>query len=108
MDIVATIDEHGSELVLRGHMAGEELDAMLRKGRELLSAGGGELVLDMRAASVDGSFFVGTVGRLALDARSRAKTLVIRANGRIADWLVWAGLHKVARLDVSACGPAAS
>ena len=107
MQIRATVGEDACELVVRGHVAGEGLASMLEKGRDLLDAGGRELVLDMRSASVDGSVFVGTIGRLALEARARSKTLVVRANGRVADWLVWAGLHKVARLDVSACAPAA-
>ncbi len=108
MQITSTVGGDGCELVVRGHVAGEGLSSMLEKGRDLLDAEGGELVLDMRSASVDGSLFVGTISRLALEARAHAKTLVVRANGRVADWLVWAGLHRVARLDVSACAPVAN
>lgn len=103
MEMVTTVGGEGCEILIRGHVASEELDSMLKEVRALLGARGGELVLDMRSASVDGSFFIGTIGRLAIEARARAKKLVIKADGRIADWLVWAGLHRVARLDVSAC-----
>jgi hypothetical protein len=107
MQIRAMVGGDGCQLVVRGHVAGEGLSSVLEKGRDLLDAEGGELVLDMRSASVDGSLFVGTISRLALEARAHAKTLVVRANGRVADWLVWAGLHRVARLDVSSCAPVA-
>ena len=107
MQIRATAGGDACELVVRGHVVAEGLNSLLEKGRDLLDTEGRELVLDMRSASVDGSLFVGTISRLALEARARTKTLVVRANGRVADWLVWAGLHKVARLDVSACAPAA-
>jgi hypothetical protein len=90
----------GDELVVWGAVSDRDLEQMLAFGRELLSSREDEIALDMRSASVDGSGFVGTVAQLAMEARALAKTLVLRAAGRTADWLAWSGLQRVARLEV--------
>lgn len=97
-----------NELAVTGELGPDDMDLLVREGHGLLGALGAmgaegtEAVLDMRGASPSGSAFVGAVAQIAMEARTRSKALVVRATGRTADWLVWAGLHRIARLDV--CG----
>ena len=105
-----------NELAVTGELGPDDMDLLVREGHGLLGAVGAvgamgaegtEVVLDMRGASPSGSAFIGAVAQIAMEARTRSKALVVRATGRTADWLVWAGLHRVARLDVSGTRPAA-
>jgi hypothetical protein len=103
MPFAATVDADESKLEVRGDLGQTELRDLLANGRRLLDGFAAErLILDMRRANTADSSFIGTVAELALEAKSRSKELVVCASGRAADWLVWAGLHKIAGLDVSA------
>jgi len=91
-----------NELIVSGQLRDADVDLIVDWGRGLLDGAGECTVLDLTNAEPPSSTFVGTLARLAMRAHARAKTLVIRAAGRTADWLVWSGLHRVAQLDVSA------
>lgn len=92
----------GNELKVSGLLSAQEYDQFMAYGSDLASAEAPELILDIKAASFEDSSFVGVIAQLGGEARSRSKTLIVRAAGRPADLLVWAGLHRLVTLHVSA------
>jgi hypothetical protein len=98
---IATIRQQGSEeIVVWGPIAREDLHSLLECCREVLAGDCSKIILDLQSATIDSSEFVGTIGELAMEARSLAKDFSLRACDRIADWLAWSGLQKIARLEV--------
>jgi ABC-type transporter Mla MlaB component len=97
---MAEFRRDGSTLLVSGALSSDELDSLLREGHALFEDPSPEILLDLTAARPDDSSFVGAVAQLATDARSRSKTLTVRASGRAGDLLVWAGLHRVVTLHV--------
>lgn len=120
----------GNELSVTGTLSRRDQDELLTRGQELLdgrrrgqSAGvsgalvrpshgpgapddrGGtppsQVVLDLRRVSLEDSSFLGMIAELALRAQQSGKTLVVRAAGRPADLMAWAGLHRVVTLELS-------
>jgi len=98
---MATFVLEGNGLVTSGEVSAEEIDELIAHGSELLKGDAPQVLLDMRKATQDGSSFIGAVAQLGAEAKARSKSLIVRANGRLADLLVWAGLHRVVTLYVS-------
>lgn len=84
-----------------GELASDDIDDLIAEGAWLLDSGPAELTLDLEAMDPVDSSFLGAVAQLSADARARSKELVVRAKGRAADMLSWAGLHRVATLHIS-------
>jgi hypothetical protein len=91
-----------NELVVSGRLKIDDVDLLVDWGRGLLDSGTDEIVLDLRGAEAPSKTFVGAVAQIAMCAHTKSKTLLVKATGRTADWLVWSGLHRVARLEVQA------
>ncbi len=98
---MATFVREGNGLTAAGEITAEEIDELIAHGQELLDTGAPEVLIDVRQAMQGGSSFIGAIAQLGADARSRSKSLVVQAEGRLADMLVWAGLHRVVTLHVS-------
>ena len=106
---MAEFARSGNELKVSGLLSAQENDHLTGHGNDLIvNAEAPELILDVSAASFGDSSFVGVIAQLGGEARSRSKTLIVRAAGRPADLLVWAGLHRLVTLHVSAEPAAAS
>lgn len=90
----------GNGLKVSGTIGSHDMDEFLKQGGELLQAEAPQLLLDIRQAVPDDSSFLGVVAQLGAEARAASKTLIVRAQGRVADLLVWAGLHRVVTLYV--------
>lgn len=88
-------------LKVEGEISAEDIDELLTQGAWLLDSGPSEVTLDLETVDPVDSSFVGAVAQLGSDARSRSKALVVRASGRTADILSWAGLHRVVTLHIS-------
>jgi len=91
----------GNGLTVNGSIASEGLDEFVRQGMTLLDIPVPQLILDIRDTAQEDSAFLGAIAQLGAEARARSKTLVVRANGRTADVLVWAGLHRIVTLYIS-------
>jgi hypothetical protein len=89
------------ELRIEGKVSAEDMGELIAQGSWLLGSGPAELTLNLEAMTPDDSSFIGAVARLGAEARAASKTLVIRAQGRAADMLSWAGLHRVVTLHIS-------
>lgn len=98
---MATFAREGNGLTVSGELAAEDIDELVVRGRELLDAEAPKILLDIRKAVHRGSTFIGAIAQLGAEARTRSKTLIVRAQGQIADVLVWAGLHRVVTLYVA-------
>lgn len=98
---MAEFVREGGTLSVSGRLSAEDFDALLARGRELLAVETREPVLDMRGAAAEDSKFVGAVAQLGAEACARDKNLIVRASGRAADLLVWAGLYRVAILKIA-------
>ncbi|MHC4200794.1 MAG: STAS domain-containing protein [Planctomycetota bacterium] len=98
---MATFASEGNGLVVSGKLAEDEMDELTRQVGELLGKEPPRLLLDVRQIETESSTLVGVVAELGAEARKRSKTLIVRAEGRLADLLVWAGLHRVVTLYVS-------
>ena len=98
---MATFASEGNGLVVSGKLAGDEMDELTRQAGELLDKEPLRLLLDIRQVEAATSSLVGVVAELGAEARKRSKTLIVRAEGTVADLLVWAGLHRVVTLYVS-------
>ncbi len=88
-------------LRIGGDLSSYDLDDLVSEGTWLLDSGPEEVTLDFDAATPIDSSFIGAVAQLGSDARAKSKTLVVRASGRAADMLSWAGLHRIATLHIS-------
>ena len=102
-------------LRVEGEIASEDIDDLLTHGAWLLDsgqlasgsagarlkAGPSEVTLDLDSVSPVDSSLVGAIAQLGSDARLKSKTLVVRASGRAADLLSWAGLHRLVTLHIS-------
>ena len=88
-------------LRVTGDLLADDLDELIVQGAWLLASGPAELTLDLEALDPVDSSFIGALAQLGADAGVRSKTLVIRASGRVADMLSWAGLHRVVTLHIS-------
>ena len=84
-----------------GELSSEDLEDLISEANWLLGSGPAELTLDLDAVDPIDSSFLGAVAQLGSDARSKSKTLIVRASGRTADMLSWAGLHRVVALHIS-------
>ena len=84
-----------------GELSSEDLDDLISEATWLLDSGPAEVTLDFDAVNPIDSSFIGAVAKLGSDARAKSRTLVVRASGRAADMLSWAGLHRVATLHIS-------
>ncbi len=102
---MASFVREGNELKVSGTLGPGENEELFRLGSELLEAEAPQLLLDISRAEHEGSSLVGAVARLGAEARVRSKSLTVRAEGRIADLLVWAGLHRIVTLHVSEAAP---
>ncbi len=89
-------------LRVTGELLTDDLGELIAQGAWLLDSDRAELTLDLEALEPIDSSFIGVLAQLGADARARSKTLVIRATGRVADMLSWAGLHRVVTLHISA------
>ena len=98
---MATFVREGNGLTASGDMSTEEIDRLIAHGQELLESDAPQVLLDVRKAAQEGSSFIGAIAHLGAEARARSKSLIVRADGRLADMLVWAGLHRVVTLYVS-------
>jgi ABC-type transporter Mla MlaB component len=98
---MATFASEGNGLVVSGKLAEDEMDELTKQASELLAKEPPRLLLDVRQIETETSALVGVVAELGAEARKRSKTLIVRAEGRLADLLVWAGLHRVVTLYVS-------
>lgn len=98
---MATFASEGNGLVVSGKLADDEVDELTKWTGELLGKEPPRLLLDIRRIESENSSLVGVVAELGAEARKRSKTLIVRAEGRLADLLVWAGLHRVVTLYVS-------
>ena len=98
---MASYERKGNGLTVSGPVSKDEIDELLKQGMELLVAEAPRVLLDIRKAELNDSSFVGAVAQLGAEARSNSKSLIVRADGKIADLLVWAGLHRVVTLYVS-------
>lgn len=98
---MATFVREGNGLTASGEMSTEEIDQLIVHGQALLDSDAPQVLIDVRKATQEGSCFIGAIAHLGAEARSRSKSLIIRADGRLADMLVWAGLHRVVTLYVS-------
>jgi hypothetical protein len=105
---MATFVREGNGLTASGDISTEEIDKLIAHGQELLESEAPRLLLDIRKAAQEGSSFIGAIAHLGAEARARSKTLIVRADGHLADMLVWAGLHRVVTLYVSNNTPAPS
>jgi len=98
---MTTYSLEGNSLAVNGSINNEELDEFVNKGMGLLDIPVPQVILDIRETSHGDSSFLGAIAQLGSEARTRAKTLVVRATGKTADVLVWAGLHRVVTLYIS-------
>jgi len=98
---MATFVLEGNGLTASGEISNEEIDELIGHGRELLQGEAPQVLLDIRKAAQEGSSFVVAIAHLGAEAKARSKSLIVRADGRMADMLVWAGLHRVVTLYVS-------
>lgn len=88
-------------LKVTGDLLADDLDELVAQGAWLLDSDRAEVTLDLDALDPIDSSFIGVLAQLGADARASSKTLVIRASGRAADMLSWAGLHRVVTLHIS-------
>ncbi len=88
-------------LKVEGRVAAEDLDELVEQGTWLLDSGPAELTLDLEALDAQDSSFIGVVAKLGAEASAGSKKLTVRAKGRAADMLSWAGLHRVVTLHIS-------
>jgi hypothetical protein len=86
---------------VKGSISTDDLEAFIEHGNWLLGAESKVVTLDLSAMNPDESSFVGAVAQLGTEAHRRSKTLVVKATGRAADMLSWAGLHRVVTLHIS-------
>jgi anti-anti-sigma regulatory factor len=100
-----SFDREGNGLRVSGSLGSAEMEEFLRRGQELLGGEAPQLLLDIRQAQPKDSSFLGVIAQLGAEARGRSKTLIVRANGRVADLLVWAGLHRIVTLYVANTSP---
>ena len=98
---MASFVSEGNSLVVSGTLDADEMDEFLKRGSDLLGKEVPRLLLDIREVEPQGSSLVGVVAELGAEARACSKSLIVRAEGRLADLLVWAGLHRVVTLYVS-------
>jgi hypothetical protein len=98
---MATYEREGDVLKVSGAVSSEDLGAFFDRGVELVRDAGSEAVVDVTGVSLEDSSFIGTIADLGSQARLLSKTLTVRAAGRTADLLVWAGLHRLLTLRVS-------
>ena len=91
----------GNGLRVSGLLGTDDTDELLNQGQELLKAEAPQLLLDIRQLEPADSSFLGVVAQLGAEAGNTSKTLIVRAQGRVADLLVWAGLHRIVTLYVS-------
>jgi len=99
---MATFSREGNGLTVSGRLDVDQMDEFIARGQDLLAAPVPQVILDIRQMSHESSSLIGAVAQLGAEARSKAKSLIVRANGPMADLLVWAGLHRVVTLYVSA------
>jgi len=98
---IATIRQQGTEeIVVWGDVSREECEELAECAGEVFAGKAETVVLDLRSATFNSSEFVGAVAKLAMEARALAREFTVRASGRVADWLAWSGLQRIARLDV--------
>ncbi len=88
-------------LRVTGDLLADDLDDLIVQGAWLIDSDRAEVTLDLETLEPIDSSFIGALAQLGADARARSKTLVIRASGRVADMLSWAGLHRVVTLHIS-------
>ena len=98
---MATFVLEGNGLTASGDMSTEEIDQLIQHGEELLGTSAPQVLIDIRKTTQENSSFIGAIAHLGAEARARSKSLIVRADGRLADMLVWAGLHRVVTLYVS-------
>jgi len=98
---MATFVLEGNGLTASGEISDDEIDELIGHGQKLLQCDAPQVLLDMRRAAQEGSSFIGAIAHLGAEARALSKSLIVRADGRMADMLVWAGLHRVVTLYVS-------
>jgi anti-anti-sigma regulatory factor len=98
---MATFTREGNGLTATGELAPEEIDDLVSRGQELLDLEAPQVLIDIRKTTHQGSTFIGAIAQLGADARARSKSLIVRAEGQMADMLVWAGLHRIVTLYVS-------
>ncbi|MHC5056427.1 MAG: hypothetical protein ACYTKD_17155 [Planctomycetota bacterium] len=92
-------------LTVSGPLRCEDFDHFLDCGRSVLDTAGSEVLLTFTDATVEDSKFIGAVAQFAAEARARSVGVTIRAQGRAADMLAWAGLHRLAALEIAATTP---
>ena len=88
-------------LKVEGPISSDDLDELIAQGAWLLDSGAAELTLDLEGASPVDSSFIGAIAQLGSDAHAKSRKLVVRASGRAADMLSWAGLHRLVTLHIS-------
>ena len=86
---------------VEGAISSDDLDDIIAHGAWLLDSGPSEVTLDLEAANPVDSSFIGAIAQLGSDARAKSKKLVVRASGRAADMLSWAGLHRLVTLHIA-------
>jgi anti-anti-sigma regulatory factor len=91
----------GNSLAVTGDLVTEGLDEFVQQGMSLLEREAPKLILDIRATSQGDSAFLGAIAQLGAEAKTRDKTLIVRATGKNADVMVWAGLHRIVTLYIS-------
>ena len=84
-----------------GELSSDDLDDLVSEGSWLIESEPADITLDLEAVQPLDSSFLGAVAQLGSDARANSKNLIVRASGRAADMLSWAGLHRVATLHIS-------
>lgn len=99
MAVYAIVD---NVLSITGVITRSEAHAFVAHGRKLLDCDVEEVIVDLSGIHAEDSSFLGMIAELAVEAGSRPKKLVIRATGKVADLVAWAGLHRVAKLEISA------
>jgi anti-anti-sigma regulatory factor len=98
---MTTYEIEGNSLSVSGALSTDRLDEFVQQGMALLDIPVPQVILDIRQTSQEDSAFLGAIAQLGAEARTRSKTLVVRAMGRTADVLVWAGLHRIVTLYIS-------
>ena len=91
-----------STLTLTGSISRDEAHAFVAHSHKLLDCESDVVTVDLTGVHVADSSFLGMIAELAVEAGTRSKSLVIRATGKVADLVAWAGLHRIAKLELSA------
>ena len=91
-----------STLSVSGSIGRDEAQAFATHSHQLLESSSDMIIVDLTGVHAADSSFLGMIAELAVEVGSQSKTLVIRATGKVADLVAWAGLQRVATLELSA------